>query len=68
MKRHKVVSNKNLPMRLPIFPTITLWLLLDRLDAAVWVWSVVGTLWVILWIVAAITCWLQELTELKELQ
>jgi hypothetical protein len=68
MKHQKVVSNKNLPTRLPITLSIWVWLLLDRLKAASWVWGVVGTLVVILWAAAIFGIIHEDRTDLRELQ
>lgn len=46
----KVVKYKNLPARLPVWPTIVLWLLLDRLRAPGWVWGVCGTITALGWL------------------
>jgi len=48
----KVIARKNLPVRLPLFPTITLWLLLDKLQSPGYVWGIVGTLMALIWIAA----------------
>lgn len=67
MSGKKVIAFKSLPMRPPINLSILLWLLLDRLSAPVWVWSVLGTLLGIIWIVSLNLIFTQELVELKEL-
>lgn len=46
----KVISRKNVPSYPPLLFTIVMWLLLDRVQAAGWVWGVVGTLVAIIWI------------------
>ena len=43
MKR-TVISNKNLPARLPYGPAILSYLILDATNAPGWVWGVVGTI------------------------
>jgi hypothetical protein len=45
------ISIKQIPSHWPIYGTVTGWLLLDRLNAAGWVWGVWGTIMVIAWIV-----------------
>jgi hypothetical protein len=64
----KVISHKNLPTRLPIWTTVTAGLLLDRFSSPDWVWGIVGTLFVIVWIVCIISIRTQDHVELKELQ
>lgn len=51
MKKKQVINPKNYSSQVPIFSTITMWLFLDRLQAAGWVWGVVGTIGAIIWIV-----------------
>lgn len=68
MKKIKVISRKNLPMPLPVGPTIVVWLLLDRLKSPSWVWGAVGTVVAFLWLIAFIhICGLEEKVELSEL-
>lgn len=45
MSKRTVISHHSLPTKPPIWPTITLWLLMDRLGAEGWVAGVVWTLW-----------------------
>ncbi len=51
MTRKPCVNRANLPTTLPIWPTITLWLLLDRLAAPGWVLGVVWTLWTVIFLI-----------------
>ena len=44
MAKHKVLSNKMLPMRWTIWHLVTIWLLLDRLHIPSWGWGVYWTL------------------------
>lgn len=56
--KQKVISRKLLPAHIPVWPSVTLYLLLDKLSVPEWVWASVGTLWgliVIMLIVAMIT-------------
>ncbi|MBW9334569.1 hypothetical protein FEE59_13705 [Herbaspirillum sp. RU 5E] len=62
MKRN-VISRKNLPVRLPMPLTISLGLLIDRLDAPGWVWGVAGTAMAIIWISAILLLAAEEETE-----
>lgn len=50
MRKTKVISRAELPGRLPIYQTILIWLLLDRMQASQWIWGVMGTLFGLLWI------------------
>lgn len=53
MKR-RVVAPKHLPIRLPVFQTVTLWLLLDRLGVTgAWL-GVIWTLWALLVLLAIV--------------
>lgn len=67
MKKIKVISNKNLPARPPLWSSMTAWLMLDRFDAPGWVYGVVGCLFVLLWIFYFCTWVTHEATELREL-
>jgi hypothetical protein len=60
----KVVHASELPVRLPIYPTITLWLLLDRTEAPGWVWGATGVLMLIVWIGAVIQLSTQHQTRI----
>ena len=62
----KVISWKNMPSRLPIFPTITTYLFLDRLGAAGWVWGAVGCVFVIGWAIAIIAMSTQTKVDIFE--
>lgn len=46
----RAIKHSNLPPRSPLVFTIAIGLLLDRLDAAGWVWGAVGLLALILWV------------------
>lgn len=60
----KVVSFKNLPTRLPIYQGLTLWLVLDRVDAPSWAWGAVGTLFGLLFLVALYIVCTQKQVEI----
>jgi hypothetical protein len=47
----RTISPANLPMRPPLWITVMLWLLLDRVHASAFVWGVVGVLVLLAWIV-----------------
>lgn len=55
MKRPYLINNKYLPPRLPIWPTLVTWLLMDRLQAGPLAWGIVGTIGAIVWIVTVVT-------------
>lgn len=45
----RVLAGENLPFRMPLWPTVTLWLVLDRLHAAGWVWGLAGLFLLLYW-------------------
>lgn len=49
-RKPKVLSWRNLPSRPPWILTAVVYLLLDRWQAAGWVWGAVGTVLFILWV------------------
>lgn len=51
MDKQKVISRRNLPIRMPLVKTVVAYLLLDRLNAAGWVWGIVITLFSIYWLI-----------------
>lgn len=68
MKTTKVVPFSQLPMRLPIWPTAVLYLLLDRFNPPGWVWGAAGAIMALLWVICSIAIYKQEETPLKELK
>jgi len=50
MKKTKVISIKNLPVRAPTLVTALAYIFLDKFHAVGWVWGVVGTLFALIWI------------------
>lgn len=68
MKSKKVLSQKQLPIRSPIWGCIVYWLLLDRLDAAGWVWGVAGTLLAVLVISWVCSLFMYDSVEIEELK
>jgi hypothetical protein len=60
----KVIDSENLPARLPLWSSITVWLLLDRLQAPGWVYGVMGTLFAIIWIAAIVKFFRQTETKI----
>lgn len=39
-----------MPVAFPVFPTLTLYLMLDKFNAPGWLWGVLGTVMAIIWI------------------
>lgn len=64
MKRKKVINNSNLPGRLSLIQPLVFWLVLERLDAAGWVWGVVGCLVVIIWILQIVGLFIQDQVDI----
>lgn len=56
-----VIATKNRYTSLPLFPTIALFLLLDRFHTPGWLWGVVGTIMASIWIMAII--WMCQCKE-----
>lgn len=56
----RVIKYGNLPVRYPFTGGITMWLLLDRLQAPVWVQAVWWTLYAILFLILIVCTCLQE--------
>lgn len=67
MSTRKVVHVNDLPTRLPLTTTAVVGLLLDRFDAAGWVWGMVGTIVVLIWIFTLTRLWTERQIQLKEL-
>ena len=63
MKQRKVVHAKNLAMRPPLIATLVLWLVLDKLDAAGWVWGAVGVVVVVLWL-----AWIVDVLNIEQVE
>lgn len=47
----RVISLANLPMRMPLWHTLTLYLFLDRLSAPGWAWGAGGLFIVLAWLI-----------------
>lgn len=60
MKSRKVISDACLPVRLPIYPTVTVLLLLDRFHAPGWLWGVMCTLYGALLVAGACLKWSEK--------
>lgn len=68
VKSRKVISARSLPVRSPLWPTATSYLLLDRLEAPGWVWVVTLTLLAVVWGVWVVEVFSNDAVDLKELQ
>ncbi len=64
MKQNKVVADKNLPMRAPLWQSLLIWLMLDRLHAPGVAWGVAYTIMVMIWVVFFISFWTEKPTEI----
>ncbi len=58
--KYPVISRIYIPSTLPVFPTITLWLLMDRLQAAPVVQAVVWTVWGLIFLAITIRAFSEE--------
>lgn len=65
MKHNKVVAFKNLPSRMPLWPTAVTWLVMDRIHAPGWAWGVAATVMVSAWISSLYGMATQKLTEIS---
>ena len=63
MKR-KVVSFKSLPVRIPIWQTVVLYLMPSKFSAPEWVWASMWTLWGIVLICSVVLLLTQESVDL----
>lgn len=52
MSTLKKIHRRNLPVKIPLFKTITIWLLLDRCNAPIWVWITFAIVALIAWIIS----------------
>lgn len=68
MKHRKVLHAGQMPAKLPITWTAVVWLLMDRLKPPAFVWGVVGTWVVIIWLIAIIAVWTQDDTKIEALK
>ena len=60
----KVISPKNLPTKIPVSFTAILFLIMDKYNAAGWVWGLVGGVMALLWIGCIITISKEERMEI----
>lgn len=64
MKNRKVIASRNLPSRLPLWPTLTLWLFLDRIAAPVGVYYAVFIFLAIVWLASIANMSTQQQVDL----
>jgi hypothetical protein len=50
-KPRRVFVAAEMPVRIPLGPTILIWLLLDRFRPSGWVWGAGGLMVVIMWVI-----------------
>jgi len=66
MKTEKVISTKNLPVKMPIWSSITAALALDHWNAPEWLWGAVGLFFILGWVVIIISMVKQEKVDVFE--
>lgn len=64
--KKKVISWKNSRTRLPIWNTLTLWLLMEKLNATPTAYWIVGSIWVLLCITCIVSMAQQEEIDIFE--
>jgi hypothetical protein len=64
MKKNKVIKYKNLPSKIPIFPTLTTWLALDHWHAPQWLYGAIGLIFLNLWVLCIIGIFHQDQTDI----
>lgn len=62
--KDKVISRKQLPTVLPLNSSMVCALVLDRVNAAGWVWGVCGTLFALAWVAALVCLYKQNEVEI----
>ena len=60
----KTIDRKNLPPTAPVMPTITWWLLLDRIGVGDVAWGVFYTLAVVIWAASIYALYTAEPTDI----
>jgi hypothetical protein len=63
----RVISPRQLPVRLPLGTTAWIYLLLDRWQASAFVWGLAVCCVTVLWIVSVVALWTQHTVRLAEL-
>lgn len=67
MKKRKVISLNNLPVKLPLFQTLVTALALDYWNAPQWLWGALGLLFLVVWIYAIVARVNQEETDISKI-
>lgn len=62
MKR-PVISRKYLPTGIPVFPTLIIWLMLDRIQPPAMIYGIVWTLWALIFVALTVQCFHDEPTH-----
>ncbi len=63
----KVLHHEQLPVRLPLWPSITFFLLLDRCHSPGWVWGAGGLIVVLAWISFVVRTYQERDVKIQEL-
>ena len=66
MKKLKVISFKNLPVRIPFWGTAVIYLLMDKFNPSELVWGIVIAIWGLIFIFSIIACSTQETVNIFE--
>jgi hypothetical protein len=64
MKVRKVIANNNMPVRLPIWSSITALIALEHWNAPQWVYGATGLFFLIIWIASIILLIVEEKTDI----
>ena len=66
MKKIKVISNKSLPSKLPIWSSLTSFIALDYWNAPEWLWGAIGLFFLAAWVSIIIRLLYQENIDVFE--
>lgn len=61
--KYPVIDRKYLPSTLPVFPTLTIWLMLDKIQPPAMIYGVVWTLWGLIFLAVTIRAFSEETTH-----
>lgn len=64
MKQTKVISFKNEPGRLPLFQTMTIYLICDKFHVSPLIWGIVITFMILIWLGVIWTMWHEEAVDI----